>query len=95
MEREATFLLLSVCSTYLFVHECCFNAVSGHIVRIDETEHFEEELPSISVRHNALRYILHRVHVLSIKQEYLNLKGVTYFREDTTIKILSYPYREL
>jgi hypothetical protein len=38
-------------------------------VRVDETEHLEEELLSISIRHNALRYILHRIHVLSIKQE--------------------------
>ena len=53
-EREATFLLLSACSTHLFVHECCFNTVSGYIVRVDETEHFEEELLSISVRHDAL-----------------------------------------
>ena len=56
-----------VCSTHLFIHECLFNAVCGYIVGVDETEHFEEELPS--VRHNALRDILHRIHVLSIKQE--------------------------
>ena len=47
-------LLLSVCSTYLFIHESCFNAISRYIVRVDETEHFEEELLSISVRHDAL-----------------------------------------
>ena len=51
-ERERDCILLGVCSTHLFVHERCFNAVSGYIVRTDETEHFKEEFPS--VRHNSL-----------------------------------------
>ena len=50
---------------HLFIHEGSLNAVSGDIVWLNETEHFEEKFPS--VRNDALRYLFQVICVFPAK----------------------------